>query len=165
MVAINAIRHQTYSKSLCTGVGAVGTGGQGGRVPPYFDRSVNSISTREQIKPTILLLAPIQIFRPSYGPGCAKSAFLQPPFFMVGLDGLLDWKTFLQALPLHLKSSRVPKCKIHSIFFLQNFFQGHKPTHVFKTRIVGADWLKIDWAIICLIWVVWKDYWWNGSQN
>ena len=21
------------------------------------------------------------------------------------------------------------------------FFQGHKPTHVFKTRIVGADWL------------------------
>ena len=23
------------------------------------------------------------------------------------------------------------------------FFQGHKPTHVFKTRIVGADWLGI----------------------
>ena len=25
------------------------------------------------------------------------------------------------------------------------FFQGHKPTHVFKTRIVGADWLG-EWV-------------------
>ena len=25
--------------------------------------------------------------------------------------------------------------------FLDLFFQGHKPTNVFKTRIVGADWL------------------------
>ena len=24
-------------------------------------------------------------------------------------------------------------------YFGLNFFQGHKPTHVFKTRIVGAD--------------------------
>ena len=24
-------------------------------------------------------------------------------------------------------------------YFGPNFFQGHKPTHVFKTRIVGAD--------------------------
>ena len=26
-------------------------------------------------------------------------------------------------------------------YFGPDFFQGHKPTHVFKTRIVGADWL------------------------
>ena len=24
-------------------------------------------------------------------------------------------------------------------FFAPNYFQGHKPTHVFKTKIVGAD--------------------------
>ena len=29
-----------------------------------------------------------------------------------------------------------------------NFFQGHKPTLVFKTRIVGADWLG-DCLILC----------------
>ena len=26
-------------------------------------------------------------------------------------------------------------------YFGPDFFQGHKSTHVFKTRIVGADWL------------------------
>ena len=50
MVAINAIRHQTYSKS--TGVKAVGTGGQGGveiRVAPDFDRSVLTLSPPLQL--------------------------------------------------------------------------------------------------------------------
>ena len=27
------------------------------------------------------------------------------------------------------------------LFFGPDLFQGRKPTHVFKTRIVGADWL------------------------
>ena len=38
------------------------------------------------------------------------------------------------------------------------FFQGHKPTHVFKTRIVGANWLgvtmytdKIQWFLFSLL--------------
>ena len=31
-----------------------------------------------------------------------------------------------------------------SHIFVLIFFQGHKPTHVFKTRIVDADWLE-DW--------------------
>ena len=30
-------------------------------------------------------------------------------------------------------------------YFGPDLFQGHKPTHVFKTRIVGADWLG-DWV-------------------
>ena len=28
-------------------------------------------------------------------------------------------------------------------YFGPDFFQGHKTTHVFKTRIVGADWLGV----------------------
>ena len=33
-------------------------------------------------------------------------------------------------------------------FFLDLiFFQGHKPTHVFKTRIVGPDWLGDFWQL------------------
>ena len=46
---------------------SVGSRGQGGSIPPGFVRSVNPISTRGDIMPTILLLAP-RIFRPSYGP-------------------------------------------------------------------------------------------------
>ena len=53
------------------------------------------------------------------------------------------------------QKTRVPGCLFSfwitmTLFFLHPafcnpyfgpFFQGHKPTHVFKTRIVGADWL------------------------
>ena len=37
-------------------------------------------------------------------------------------------------------------------YFGPYFFQGRKPTHVFKTRIVGADWLvgQLDAVIKCL---------------
>ena len=31
------------------------------------------------------------------------------------------------------------RCQAASSYFEPNFFQGHKTTHVFKTRIVGAD--------------------------
>ena len=30
-------------------------------------------------------------------------------------------------------------------YFRPDFFQGHKPTHLFKTGIVGADWLG-EWV-------------------
>ena len=30
-------------------------------------------------------------------------------------------------------------CFFSGSYFGPDFFQGHKPTHVFKTRIVGAD--------------------------
>ena len=32
---------------------------------------------------------------------------------------------------------------------LNLFLQGHKPTHVFKTRIVGAD--RLDDYVLCVI--------------
>ena len=34
-------------------------------------------------------------------------------------------------------------------YFGPDFFQGHKPTHFFKTRIVGADWLVSCFCKFC----------------
>ena len=50
-------------------------GAKSARAPPDFCISVNPISTREQIIPTTLLLAPPPwIFRPSYGPESSGKA-------------------------------------------------------------------------------------------
>ena len=35
-------------------------------------------------------------------------------------------------------------------YFVPDFFQGYKPTHISKTRIVGADWLGVLKG--CLLW-------------
>ena len=50
-------------------------------------------------------------------------------------------------LPLLFLSNNDPVL-LHPYFwnpYFGSFFLGHKPTHVFKTRIVGADWLG-DWV-------------------
>ena len=46
-------------------------------------------------------------------------------------------------LPLLLLNNNDPVFAPYFLqpIFLDHFFQGYKPTHVFKTRIVGADWL------------------------
>ena len=69
--------------------------------------------------------------------------------FFQGLDNIFSacnlwFKREIQALFLHPLFC--------TTYFGPYFFQGRKPTHVFKTRIVGADWLvgQLDAVIKCL---------------
>ena len=39
------------------------------------------------------------------------------------------------------RKEAIAPCFLQPIFWTWFFFQGHKLTHLFKTRIVGADWL------------------------
>ena len=51
-----------------------------------------------------------------------------------------------------------------NLFWTSYFFQGHKPTHVFKTRIVGADWLR-EWVKTFLKSIVLYKYISNSQYN
>ena len=65
-------------------------------------------------------------------------------------------------LPFFILSNNDPgffaPCFLQPIFWTL-FFQGHKPTHVFKTKIVGADWLDACMSTN-FAWL-----WWVNFQN
>ena len=46
-----------------------------------------------------------------------------------------------------IKKEKRLGCLFFAAHILNLFVQGHKPTHVFKTRILGADCLGDCWAV------------------
>ena len=66
-------------------------------------------------------------------------------FFLIVIINSKDKK--MPLLFLNNKKKILTPCFFHPIIW-PYFFQGHKPTHVFTYRLVGADWLGD-----CLVWI------------